>query len=74
MQKEIDVSEAVRRIRSKLNLSQEQLAARLNVSFATVNRWESGNVTPQKAQLEAVQKIMEEEGTEHDTSKDGVIA
>jgi len=52
----------LRELRAKLNLSQEQLAARLNVSFQTVNRWESGNVTPQKAQLEAVEKLMDETG------------
>lgn len=52
----------LRALRTKLNLSQEQLASRLNVSFQTVNRWEGGNVTPQKAQLEAVGKLMEEAG------------
>lgn len=49
-------------LRNALNISQEQLAAKLNVSFATVNRWESGNVKPQKAQLMAVQQLMEEAG------------
>lgn len=46
-------------------MSQEQLASRLNVSFATVNRWEAGKATPQKAQLEAFQKLMEEAGLDH---------
>ena len=32
----------LRALRSSLGLSQEQLARRLGVSFATVNRWESG--------------------------------
>jgi predicted ATPase/DNA-binding CsgD family transcriptional regulator/DNA-binding XRE family transcriptional regulator len=32
----------LRELRSSLGLSQEQLARRLGVSFATVNRWESG--------------------------------
>src|SRR5208282_1624728 len=50
--------------------SQEQLASRLNVSFATVNRWESGNVTPQKAQLDAVEKLMEEAGIQNDGEED----
>ena len=49
-------------LRNALNISQEQLAAKLNVSFATVNRWESGKVKPQKAQLMAVQQLMEEAG------------
>jgi type I restriction enzyme M protein len=66
------ISEQIRELRAKLNLSQEQLAGRLNVSFATVNRWESGNVKPQKAQLEAVEKLIEEagihDGAENDTA------
>ena len=49
-------------LRNALNISQEQLAAKLNVSFATVNRWESGNVKPQKAQLMAVQQLIEGAG------------
>jgi type I restriction enzyme M protein len=56
----------LRELRTKLNLSQEQLASRLNVSFQTVNRWEGGKVTPQKAQLDAVEKLMEEAGIHHD--------
>jgi type I restriction enzyme M protein len=47
-------------LRTALNMSQEQLAAKLNVSFATVNRWESGNVKPQKTQLMAVERLIEE--------------
>ncbi len=32
----------IQRLRTRLGLSQEQLARQLGVSFATVNRWESG--------------------------------
>jgi len=35
-----------RLLRTRLGLSQEQLARRLGVSFATVNRWESGRSRP----------------------------
>lgn len=34
--------------RAKLNLSQEALARELNVSFATINRWEKGHTNPSK--------------------------
>lgn len=49
-------------LRSRLNLSQEQLAARLNVAFATVNRWETGKSKPQKAQRDAILALAEEAG------------
>ena len=34
--------------RAVLNLSQEALAKKLGVSFATVNRWERGHSNPSK--------------------------
>ena len=37
-----DPGARIQRLRSRLGLSQEQLARQLGVSFATVNRWESG--------------------------------
>jgi predicted ATPase/DNA-binding CsgD family transcriptional regulator len=37
-----EVPDRVRALRESLGLSQEQLAQQLNVSFATVNRWEGG--------------------------------
>lgn len=49
-------------LRAQLNLSQEQLAARLNVAYATINRWELGKSKPQKAQQEAILELMEEAG------------
>lgn len=64
------LNEQLRDLRAKLNLSQEQLASRLNVSFQTVNRWESGNVKPQMAQLETVEKLMEEAGIHSDGDND----
>src|SRR5437899_2878311 len=52
----------IRKTRQKLGLSQEELASRLKVSFATVNRWEGGRSKPQKAQLDALQELFEEAG------------
>jgi type I restriction enzyme M protein len=47
----------LRAIRAKLNLTQEQLADRLGVSFATVNRWEGAANTPQKAAREVIEAL-----------------
>ena len=64
-------SDQVRDLRTKLNLSQEQLASALNVSFATVNRWEAGKSEPQKAQRDAVEKLVEESDVPDDVGNDG---
>jgi len=47
-------SSILRSIRAVQNLSQEQLAERLGVSFATVNRWEGGVTKPQRAAQQAI--------------------
>lgn len=39
-------SEAIKRIRRKAFLTQEDFAKEIGVSFATVNRWETGKAKP----------------------------
>ena len=56
------IAATLRAIRAKLNLTQEQLAERLGVSFATVNRWEGGNNLPQKAARETIDALAAEAG------------
>lgn len=52
----------MRTIRANLNLTQEQLAERLGVSFATVNRWEGGTNKPQKAALATIAALASDAG------------
>lgn len=40
--------EILKNIRKELNITQEQLARDLNVSFSTLNRWENGRNTPSR--------------------------
>lgn len=44
----MDFSEKVKYVRVNLNLSQEDLARELGVSFATINRWENGSYNPSR--------------------------
>lgn len=44
--------EAVKKLRLKMLMTQEEFAKLLDVSFATINRWEIGKVMPtRKAEL-----------------------
>ena len=43
---EMTFAEFVISVRKKLNLSQNQLASAINVSYSTINRWENGHVVP----------------------------
>lgn len=46
-------SEFVIMVRKTLNLSQEQLAKAINVSYSTINRWENCHVTPSNLALKS---------------------
>ena len=60
----IDIPSVLRATRAKLDLTQEQLADRLGVSFATVNRWEGGTSAPQKAARETILALADEAAVE----------
>lgn len=62
MTSEHNFSSILRSIRATHNLSQEQLAERLGVSFATVNRWEGGATRPQRAAQQAILELAQEVG------------
>ena len=42
------LDEILKNIRKELNLTQEQLARDLNVSFSTLNRWENSHSVPSR--------------------------
>ena len=42
----MEFSDKVRFVREQLKLSQEDLARALNVSYATINRWENSKTKP----------------------------
>ena len=43
-----DMKNLIKKIRFYLNMSQTEFAEHMNVSFATVNRWENGRAVPNK--------------------------
>ena len=44
----IDYADAILKLRVKLNLSQQEMAKLLNVSFPSISRWENGHNDPTK--------------------------
>ncbi|MGC9525895.1 MAG: helix-turn-helix domain-containing protein [Limnospira sp.] len=60
-----DIPTLIRNLRQHLGLSQEKFAAKLGVSFQTVNRWERGRARPSQLAMNAIQqKLAEIERTE----------
>lgn len=61
----------LRAIRASLELTQAELAERLGVSFATVNRWEGGGNKPQKGPMERILAMAEEASVDLDGMEPG---
>ena len=55
----MDFAEKVKIVRTQLNLSQEDLAHELGVSFATINRWENGSYQPSRLARKAFDDFRE---------------
>lgn len=51
------MKELIKKIRASLNVSQAELAELLNISFATVNRWENGRAVPNKLAQSALYEL-----------------
>lgn len=50
-------SQMIKEIRTFLHVSQSELAEKLGVSFATVNRWEKGRCEPSQIAIQAVRNL-----------------
>lgn len=53
--KQYDFVILIKEVRIQLDLSQEDFAREVGVSYATVNRWENGRFLPSKMALKCVE-------------------
>jgi putative transcriptional regulator len=58
--KDSDVSATVRNLRSQLGLTQEQFAAKVGVTWSTVNRWENGRGKPSPLALQQIRVLLKD--------------
>lgn len=56
---------SIKLLRSKMLLTQTELASKLDVSFASVNRWENGIHEPTMKVKRQLMKMMLKYGVEH---------
>ncbi len=52
----------IRNIRLRMNMSQEDFARELGVSFATINRWETGKNKPSRMAVATLEKFCIQNG------------
>jgi type I restriction enzyme M protein len=53
-----EIPDILKQLRTKLEFSQEDLAAKLGVAFSTLNRWENGRSTPRGKAKQAIADLM----------------
>ena len=58
----MEFADKVRFVRDKLSISQEDLARALNVSYATINRWENSKTKPIRIAQAAFNSFCENHG------------
>lgn len=66
-----EIPEILKQLRAKLNLSQEELAGRLEVAFSTLNRWENSRVAPRGKARKAIYDLLAEVGADGASGEDG---
>jgi transcriptional regulator with XRE-family HTH domain len=66
MTKPASTGDLVRQLRTRLGLTQEKLAARLGVTFPTINRWENGRANPSPLALKQIEDLLAALGKEGD--------
>lgn len=62
MKASTDTRRLVRLLRERMGLTQEKFAARLGVTFPTINRWENGHTQPSPLALKQIEALLAELG------------
>ena len=62
------ISVFLKHIRSLQSMSQEDLARKLNVSFATINRWEKGKNFPSKMAQSNIKKFCNDNNIKYEVN------
>jgi putative transcriptional regulator len=57
-----ELANLVRETRQRLELSQTKFAAKLGVSFQSVNRWENGRTKPLPVALKQIEHLLDQMG------------
>ena len=58
MSKHPETAHLVRELRNRLGLTQEKMAARLGVTFPTINRWENDRAKPSPLAVKQIEDLL----------------
>ena len=64
MNAQADISRLVRKLRERTGLTQEKFAAKLGVTFPTINRWENGRAKPSPLAMQRIEELLRSMGSD----------
>jgi DNA-binding transcriptional regulator YiaG len=62
LNRQADISRLIRELRDRTGLTQEKFAARLGVTFPTINRWENGRAKPSPLAMQKIEELVRSMG------------
>jgi transcriptional regulator with XRE-family HTH domain len=57
-----NIPRLVRELRKRTGLTQEKFAAKLGVTFPTINRWENGRAKPSPLAMQKIEELLRSMG------------
>jgi len=57
-----DIPRLIRELRQRTGLTQEKFAAKLGVTFPTINRWENGRAKPSPLAMQRIEELLRSMG------------
>jgi transcriptional regulator with XRE-family HTH domain len=57
-----NIPRLVRELRKRTGLTQEQFAAKIGVTFPTINRWENGRAKPSPLAMQKIEELLRKMG------------
>ena len=62
MNAQVDIPRLVRELRERTGLTQEKFAAKLGVTFPTINRWENRRAKPSPLAMQKIEELLRNMG------------
>ena len=58
MNVQTEIPRLIRELRERTGLTQEKFAAKLGVTFPTINRWENGRAKPSPLAMQKIEELL----------------
>lgn len=62
MNVQTEIPRLIRELRERTGLTQEKFAAKLGVTFPTINRWENGRAKPSPLAMQKIEELLRSMG------------